>query len=81
MGLLNARLAHELSAPLRIGITPPDVGVRHVEVRGKVEQPEVLPVEDPASLLLPPDTSNWDCALMSGMDDRAVAHIAAPSCA
>jgi len=114
MGLLNARLAHELSAPLRIGIgvhaglaivgsmgppaapivsaigdtingaarlesltkqygctmivsidtlrfagiTPPDVGVRRVEVRGKVEQLEVLPIEDPADLLLLPDISN-----------------------
>ena len=108
MALLNARLAHELAAPLRIGIgihagvaivgsmgppaaptvsaigdtvnsaarlesltkqygctliisidtlrfagiTPPDTGVQRVEVRGKVEQLEVLPIEDPATLLL-----------------------------
>jgi adenylate cyclase len=113
MGLLNARLAHELAAPLRIGIgvhaglaivgsmgppaapivsaigdtingaarlesltkqygctmivsvdtlrfagiTPPDVGVQRVEVRGKVEQLEVLPIDDPATLLLPSDSS------------------------
>lgn len=109
MGLLNARLAHELVAPLRIGIgvhagvaivgsmgppaapivsaigdtinsaarlesltkeygstmivsvdtlrfagiTPPDVGVQRVAVRGKVQQIEVLAIEDPAVLLLP----------------------------
>ena len=114
MGLLNARLEHELAAPLRIGIglhagvaivgsmgppaapivsaigdtinsaarlesltkqygctlivsvdtlrfagiTPPDTGVRRVEVRGKVEQLEVLPIEDPASLLLLADAGN-----------------------
>ena len=113
MGLLNARLAHELAAPLRIGIgihagmaivgsmgppsapivsaigdtvnsaarlesltkqygctmivsvatlryagiAPPDVGVQHVEVRGKAEQLEVLPIADPAALLLSADAS------------------------
>ena len=40
------------------GIAPPDAGVRRVEVRGKVEQLEVLTVEDPASLLLRPDPAN-----------------------
>jgi adenylate cyclase len=111
MGLLNQRLAHELAAPLRIGIgvhagmaivgsmgppaapivsaigdtinsaarlesltkefgctlvvsletlrfagiAPPDVGVRRVEVRGRAGQLEVLPVEDPATLLVPAD--------------------------
>jgi adenylate cyclase len=111
MGMLNARLAHELAAPLRIGIgvhagvaivgsmgppaapivsaigdtinsaarleslakqygctmvvsvdtlrfagiAPPEVGVQRVEVRGKTEQLEVLPIEDPAALLLPSD--------------------------
>ena len=40
------------------GIAPPDVGVRRVEVRGKVEQLEVLPIEDPATLLLLPEPSN-----------------------
>ncbi len=111
MGLLNARLAHELAEPLRIGIgihagvaivgsmgppanpivsaigdtinsaarlesltkqygctlivsldtlrfagiAPPDAGVKHVEVRGKTEQLEVLTIEDPASLLLSVD--------------------------
>ncbi len=109
MGLLNARLAHELAAPLRIGIgvhagmaivgsmgppaapivsaigdtinsaarleslskqynctlivsvdtlrfagiASPETGVQRVEVRGKTELLEVLPVEDPATLLLP----------------------------
>ena len=113
MGLLNTRLAHELAAPLRIGIgihagvaivgsmgppsapivsaigdtvnsaarlesltkqygctmivsidtlryagiSPPDVGVLRVEVRGKAEQLEVLPIEDPAALLLSADAS------------------------
>jgi adenylate cyclase len=111
MGVLNARLAHELAAPLRIGIgvhagvaivgsmgppaapivsaigdtinsaarlenlakqygctmvvsvdtlrfagiAPPEVGVQRVEVRGKTEQLEVLPIDDPAALLLPSD--------------------------
>ena len=111
MGILNARLAHELAAPLRIGIgvhvgvaivgsmgppaAPivsaigdtinsaarlesltkqygctmlvsvetlriagiplPDIGVRRVEVRGRTEQLEVLPIEDPAALPLPAD--------------------------
>jgi adenylate cyclase len=113
MGTLNARLAHELTAPLRIGIgihagvaivgsmgppaapilsaigdsinsaarlenlskqydctmvvsvdalrlaglPVPDVGVRRVEVRGRIQQLEVLPVEDPASLLAALDQS------------------------
>ena len=35
------------------GIAPPDVGVQHVEVRGRLQQLEVLPVEDPGTLLLP----------------------------
>jgi|CXWL01.1.fsa_nt_gi adenylate cyclase len=108
MGLLNDRLAHELAAPLRIGIgihagvaivgsmgppaapivsaigdtinsaarlesltkqygctllvsldtlrlagiAPPDSGVQRVEVRGRAGQLDVLPIEDPASLLL-----------------------------
>ncbi len=107
MGKLNVLLAHELAAPLRIGIgvhagvaivgsmgppsapivsaigdtvnsaarlesltkqygctmlvsvdtlriagiPVPDTGVRRVEVRGRIEQLEVLPVEDPAVLL------------------------------
>jgi adenylate cyclase len=111
MGLLNARLAHELAVPLRIGIgvhagvaivgtmgppaapivsaigdtinsaarleglskqygctlvvsvdtlrfagvAPPDVGVQRVEVRGRSGQIEVLPIDDPATLLLPSD--------------------------
>jgi adenylate cyclase len=33
------------------GIVPPDVPVHHVEVRGKVQQIEVLAVDDPAVLL------------------------------
>lgn len=109
IGLLNMRLAHELSAPLRIGIglhagvaivgtmgppaapivsaigdtinsaarleslsktfgctlvvsvdtlrfagiAPPDAGVQRVEVRGKSQQIDVLPLEDPGTLLLP----------------------------
>ncbi|MEO8142676.1 MAG: adenylate/guanylate cyclase domain-containing protein [Betaproteobacteria bacterium] len=124
MKLLNARLARELAAPLRIGIgvhagvaivgsmgppaapivsaigdtinsaarlesltkqygctlivsvdtlrfagiAPPADGVQRVEVRGKVEQLEVLTVEDPATLL-------------SGADDRAVSHITSRSSA
>jgi adenylate cyclase len=114
MGLLNARLAHELAAPLRIGIgvhagmaivgsmgppaapivsaigdtingaarlesltkqygcamivsadtlrfagiTPPDAEIRRVEVRGKIEQLDVLMIDDPAVLLLQPEPSN-----------------------
>lgn len=110
MGLLNSRLAHELAAPLRIGIgvhagmaivgsmgppaapivsaigdtingaarlesltkqygctlivsvdtlrfagiAAPEAGARRVDVRGKVEQIEVLTVDDPATLLLQP---------------------------
>lgn len=50
------------------GIAPPDVGVQRVEVRGKVEQLEVLTIEDPATLL-------------SGTDDRAVSHISSRSSA
>ena len=37
------------------GIAPPEAGVRRVEVRGKTEQLDVLPIEDPAALLLPSD--------------------------
>ena len=37
------------------GISPPDVGVRRVEVRGRAGQLEVLPIEDPATLLVPAD--------------------------
>lgn len=111
MELLNLRLAHELAAPLRIGIgvhagmaivgsmgppaapivsaigdtinsaarlesltkdygctlivsldtlrfagiPPPDVGVQRVEVRGRAGQLDVLPIEDPATLLVPVD--------------------------
>jgi len=111
MELLNLRLAHELAAPLRIGIgvhagmaivgsmgppaapivsaigdtinsaarlesltkdfgctlivsldalrfagiAPPDVRVRRVEVRGRAGQLDVLPIEDPATLLVPAD--------------------------
>jgi adenylate cyclase len=40
------------------GIALPDSGVRRVDVRGKVEQLEVLTLEDPAALILPPDASN-----------------------
>ncbi|MND04047.1 hypothetical protein D3C83_241460 [compost metagenome] len=39
------------------GIAPPEVGVRRVEVRGKVEQLDVLPVDDPVSLLPRSDLS------------------------
>ena len=39
---------------LRMG-PPPASGVERVEVRGRTEQLEVLPIEDPASLLLPLD--------------------------
>jgi adenylate cyclase len=52
------------------GIDPPEAGVQRVEVRGKIEQLEVLTVEDPGMLLLP-----------SGTDDRAVTHITRPSSA
>ena len=37
------------------GITPPDVGVRRVEVRGRGGQIEVLAIDDPATLSLPVD--------------------------
>ena len=33
------------------GITPPDVGVRRVEVRGRIGQLDVLPIQDPAAPL------------------------------
>jgi adenylate cyclase len=111
MGLLNLQLAHELAAPLRIGIgvhagtaivgsmgpptapivsaigdtinaaarlesltkdygctlvvsldtlrfagiAAPDVGLRQVEVRGRAGRLEVLPIEDPGTLLVPAD--------------------------
>ena len=102
LGLLNARPAPELAAPLRMGIVGsmgpptaptisaigdtinsaarleslskqfavtlvvsldtlryagialPEIPVHRVEVRGKVQQIEVLALEDPAALLLPP---------------------------
>ena len=34
------------------GIAPPDSGVVRVDVRGRTGQLDVLPIEDPASLLL-----------------------------
>jgi adenylate cyclase len=37
------------------GIAPPEVGVRRIEVRGRAGELEVLPIEDPASLLVPAD--------------------------
>jgi adenylate cyclase len=37
------------------GIAAPDVGLRQVEVRGRAGRLEVLPIEDPGTLLVPAD--------------------------
>ena len=53
--LLGATLFVSLDALRYAGIARPDTGVQRVEVRGRVEQLDVLAVEDPASLLVPVD--------------------------